>query len=74
MIRLNKFIADAGVTSRRGADSLIESGRVKVNGKRITELGYKVDQNSKVEVDGEDRKSTRLNSSHIPLSRMPSSA
>ena len=52
-IRLNKYIADAGVTSRRGADSLIEAGRVKVNGKRITELGLKVDEKSKVEVDGE---------------------
>lgn len=52
-IRLNKYIADAGVTSRRGADSLIEAGRVKVNGKRITELGFKVDEKSQVEVDGE---------------------
>ena len=52
-IRLNKYIADAGVTSRRGADSLIEAGRVKVNGKRITELGFKVDEKSKVEVDDE---------------------
>jgi 23S rRNA pseudouridine2605 synthase len=52
-IRLNKYIADAGVTSRRGADSLIEAGRVKVNGKRITELGFKVDEKVKVEVDGE---------------------
>jgi 23S rRNA pseudouridine2605 synthase len=52
-IRLNKYIADAGVTSRRGADALIEAGRVKVNGKRITELGFKIDQKSKVEVDGE---------------------
>ena len=52
-IRLNKYIADAGVTSRRGADSLIEAGRVKVDGKRITELGFKVDVRSKVEVDGE---------------------
>ena len=52
-IRLNKFIADAGVTSRRGADALIEAGRVKVNGKRITELGSKIDEDSKVEVDGE---------------------
>lgn len=52
-IRLNKYIADAGVTSRRGADSLIEAGRVKVNGKRITELGFKVDEKAKVEVDGE---------------------
>ena len=53
MIRLNKYIADAGVTSRRGADSLIEAGRVKVNGKRVTELGFKVDEKSKVEIDGE---------------------
>lgn len=53
VIRLNKYIADAGVSSRRGADSLIEAGRVKVNGKRITELGFKVDEKSKVEVDGE---------------------
>ena len=52
-IRLNKYIAEAGVTSRRGADSLIEAGRVKVNGKRITELGFKVDEKSKVEVDDE---------------------
>ena len=52
-IRLNKYIADAGVTSRRGADSLIEAGRVKVDGKRITELGFKVNDKSKVEVDGE---------------------
>lgn len=53
MLRLNKYIADAGVTSRRGADALIESGRVKVNGRRVTELGYKVDEKSVVEVDGE---------------------
>ena len=52
-IRLNKYIADAGVTSRRGADALILAGRVKVNGKRITELGFKVPEKSKVEVDGE---------------------
>ena len=62
MIRLNKYIADAGVTSRRGADSLIESGRVKVNGKRITELGFKVDDKSKVEVDGETINQTKSKS------------
>ena len=52
-VRLNKFIADAGVTSRRGADELISAGRVKVDGKRITELGFKVKKKSKVEVDDE---------------------
>ena len=61
-IRLNKYIADAGVTSRRGADSLIEAGRVKVNGKRITELGFKVDEKSKVEVDGETINQTKSKS------------
>ncbi|MEY4444848.1 MAG: hypothetical protein RL301_927 [Actinomycetota bacterium] len=54
LIRLNKYIAEAGVTSRRGADALIESGRVKVDGKLIRELGFKVDSlKSVVEVDGE---------------------
>lgn len=61
-IRLNKYIADAGVTSRRGADSLIEAGRVKVNGKRITELGFKVDEKSTVEVDGETINQTKSKS------------
>ncbi len=54
LIRLNKYIAEAGVTSRRGADALIESGRVKVDGKLVKELGFKVDSlKSVVEVDGE---------------------
>lgn len=54
LIRLNKYIAEAGVTSRRGADALIESGRVKVDGKLVKELGFKVDLlKSLVEVDGE---------------------
>ena len=61
-IRLNKYIADAGVTSRRGADSLIEAGRVKVNGKRITELGFKDDEKSRVEVDGETINQTKSKS------------
>ncbi|GAB3194884.1 23S rRNA pseudouridine2605 synthase [Pontibacter aydingkolensis] len=41
-IRLNRFIANAGVCSRREADSLIEAGEIKVNGEVITEMGYKV--------------------------------
>lgn len=65
-IRLNKYIADAGVTSRRGADSLIEAGRVKVDGRRITELGYKVSDKSKVEVDGETI-TLHMNKSYIAL-------
>lgn len=41
-IRLNRYIANAGVCSRREADKLIEAGEVKVNGKVITEMGYQV--------------------------------
>lgn len=53
-VRLNKLIADAGVTSRRGADQLIIDGRVTVDGKVIRELGAKFDpNNSQVMVDGE---------------------
>lgn len=52
-IRLNKLIADSGVSSRRQADRLIEEGHVSVNGKRVFELGVKVDPaHDKVMVDG----------------------
>ncbi|MFP4168312.1 MAG: pseudouridine synthase [Desulfonatronovibrionaceae bacterium] len=52
-IRLNKFLAAAGVCSRRRADGLIASGRVFVSGHRVTELGCKVDpEKDKVEVEG----------------------
>ncbi|NLF25215.1 MAG: rRNA pseudouridine synthase [Deltaproteobacteria bacterium] len=42
-VRLQKFLADCGVASRRAAEELIVSGQVMVNGKRVTELGSKVD-------------------------------
>jgi 23S rRNA pseudouridine2605 synthase len=54
LLRLNKIIADAGVTSRRGADDLIISGRVMVDGLVVRELGAKYDPSMvHVEVDGE---------------------
>ena len=53
-MRLNKIIADAGITSRRGADELIESGRVSVDGITIREMGSKFDPELvEVMVDGE---------------------
>jgi len=53
-LRLNKIIADAGITSRRGADELIADGRVTVDGRPIRELGAKFDpDNHEVAVDGE---------------------
>ena len=42
MERLQKVIANAGIASRRKAEELIKEGRVKVNGKVVTELGTKV--------------------------------
>lgn len=50
--RLQKVIANAGVTSRRNAEIMIEERRVKVNGKIINQLGYKVKRSDKIEVDG----------------------
>lgn len=51
-IRLNKYIANSGVCSRREADTYIEHGSVKVNGKLITEMGYKVQPDDIVQFDG----------------------
>lgn len=52
-VRLNKFIANAGVCSRREADELIKAGAVKVNGKVVTEMGVKVLPTDKVEYGGQ---------------------
>ena len=53
-MRLNKIIADAGITSRRGADELIADGRVTVDGCPVRELGAKIDpDNHEIAVDGE---------------------
>ena len=43
LVRLNKYIANSGICSRREADTFIENGLVSVNGVRVTELGTKVD-------------------------------
>jgi len=54
LMRLNKIIADAGITSRRGADQLIIEGRVTVDGFTVRELGAKYDPDKvKVSIDGE---------------------
>ncbi len=49
--RLNKYIAQSGVCSRREADELIKLGKVRVNSTLITEMGYKVQPGDKVFVD-----------------------
>lgn len=50
-IRLNKFMANAGICSRREADEFIQQGLVKVNGKVVTELGTKITHSDTVEYD-----------------------
>ena len=51
-IRLNKYISNSGVCSRRDADIYIQSGNVKVNGEVVTEMGYKVKPGDVVNFDG----------------------
>lgn len=53
-MRLNKFLSEAGIASRRKADELIKEGRIEVNGKIVTELGLKIDpKKDVVSFDGE---------------------
>lgn len=51
-IRLNKYVANAGICSRREADELIATGVVTVNGEVITEMGFKVQPGDEVKFDG----------------------
>jgi pseudouridine synthase len=52
-IRLNKFLAQAGIASRREVDKMIAEGRIKVNGQVVQVLGYKIDdEKDRVDVDG----------------------
>lgn len=53
LTRLNKFLANAGLCSRREADTLISSGVVTVNGKVVTEMGFKVAPEDKITYGGE---------------------
>ncbi|NRA12421.1 MAG: rRNA pseudouridine synthase [Crocinitomicaceae bacterium] len=51
-VRLNKYLSNAGICSRRDADILIKTGVVTVNGKSITEMGFKVKPTDVVKYDG----------------------
>ncbi|MFQ8603229.1 MAG: pseudouridine synthase [Anaerovoracaceae bacterium] len=51
-MRLNKYIASAGICSRRKADELISNGNVKINGAVVTQMGVSVGENDRVEVNG----------------------
>lgn len=51
-IRLNKYLANSGICSRREADELIAQGLVSINGQVVTEMGYKVKKEDVVRYDG----------------------
>ncbi len=59
-IRLNKAIANSGLCSRREADQLISDGKIKVNGKVINELGYKVKPSDKIQFENKVLKREKL--------------
>jgi 23S rRNA pseudouridine2605 synthase len=51
-VRLNRFISQAGVASRRKADEMIAAGLVRINGEVVTEMGTRVNPSDRVEVNG----------------------
>lgn len=68
-VRLNKFIADSGLASRRKADEMIAAGEVRVNGKIVTELGTKVTPTDNVSVGGDMIKSVSKRDIYILLNK-----
>lgn len=64
-MRLQRFLARAGVASRRGSENLMTAGRVTVNGQVVSELGSKVDPN--VDVVAVDGRAVRLSDGHAYL-------
>lgn len=69
-IRLNKYIAECGLTSRRKADEWIDSGKVKLNGKTVYELGVRVDpKKDRIEVNGKLLKSKPQNQVYIAFNK-----
>ena len=68
LIRLNKYLSEAGFCSRRKADSLIEQGRVTINGV-VPEMGTKVAPGDKVEVNGEEILPSRKDNIYLAFNK-----
>lgn len=66
-IRLQKYLAQAGIASRRKAEELILKGEIKVNGKVITELGFQIDEKEDVVEHKGRRVKTQLEYTYIML-------
>ena len=60
LIRLNKYIANSGICSRREADRFIEAGVVSVNGKVITEMGFKIKREDLVKFNDSTIKNQKI--------------
>lgn len=72
-IRIAKFIADTGATSRRGAEQMIADGHVSVNGEIIKTPVHFVDSDDEIKIDGvrlEQRHDTRVYAFHKPIDTM----
>lgn len=68
LVRLNKYLSEAGYCSRRAADKLIDAGRVTINGK-VPELGTKVGLTDEVRVDGERITSENKKSTYLAFNK-----
>ena len=68
-IRLQKFLAEAGIASRRKCEELIENGKIKVNGKLAT-IGLKVNpEQDKVEYNGKTIRNSNMEYTYILLNK-----
>ncbi len=69
-MRLNKYLAQAGVASRRAADKLIAAGRVRVNGRIVREMGVQIDPaTDEVTVDGQPIRPRQQNFTYLLLNK-----
>ena len=68
-MRLNKYIAQAGVCSRRKADELIANGNVKINGAVVTEMGAQVEEGDKVVVNGKPIEAETAKKVYVALNK-----
>jgi pseudouridine synthase len=69
LVRLNKYLSEQGIASRREADRMIAAGHVKVNGKTITEMGHKVDSDTDKVVVNEAQVNQERNLVYIAINK-----
>lgn len=70
-MRVNKFLATAGIASRRAIDAMIGAGRITINGVRLTKPGYLVQEGNRIAIDGKEIKRDRQKEQVIILLNKP---